>query len=635
MVCPRTRNRKSLPIRVLPWRMAAPVGLMNARCSTLTVVALVVAALAAPTRAFAQTPTPTDIGNLGGGSATAAAGADGYIGGMSITATGAWHPFVWSASTGTMRDLSGDISALVSDVAYGGVTGVNSKGEVVGAAWDSSFTEMIGFYWSQATGAISLGALYPNFQQTAVLINENGVVAGVTVDNQLFRWTRTGGFQYLGNPSSSSFPYLSGINSHGDIVGGSGDLSTAFVAYASNSTLTTLSSPGTTTPPPNAVTNEGNVNIQVTAINDDGVVVGRYWDFEYIYCGYDISQGGFFCADVHNSHPFKWTSGGGFIDLGSLSTTGLIAGSANAINNSGVIVGYSIVTNAPFAYDAFSYQGSGPIAALTRLNPYYTFNSASGINDDGVIVGFSGDDGFGATVWQNGVPQSIVPSFAPLYASVNVSGHTLWGNGLDRNWIGHAWTMALASADTTPPIVTVVPGNQTVEATGPNGAVVTFSATATDPDDTAGPVTCTHPSGSTFGLGTTTVVCSSADTHNNTGSASFNVIVRDTTPPVITAVTPSQTSLWPPNKKMVPISVAVTATDAVTVSPACRITSVASNEPGSGEWLITGALTLQLQADRLGTGTGRIYTISVTCTDAAGNASSRSTTVIVPHDQGK
>ena len=191
------------------------------------------------------------------------------------------------------------------------------------------------------------------------------------------------------------------------------------------------------------------------------------------------------------------------------------------------------------------------------------------------------------------------------------------------------------TTDTTPPAVTVVPGDQVLEATAPSGAVVRFSANATDLDDAAGPVTCTRPSGSTFSFGTTTVVCSSTDTHNNTGSTSFKVLVRDTTPPAITAVTPSQTSLWPPNKKMVPISVAVTATDLVTVSPACQITSVASNESGSGEWLITGALTLQLQADRLGTGNGRIYTISVTCTDAAGNASGRSTTVIVPHDQGK
>lgn len=604
-----------------------------------------VTALAAPIRAFAQAPAPIDIGNLGGGYTNATAGADGYIAGVSLTTSGEWHPFVWSASTKTMRDISGDVSVLVPSMGPIGITGVNSNGELVGAAWDSAFTAMTGFYWSPATGAVSLGALYPNVQQTAVLINERGVVAGVTADNRLFRWTFAGGFDYLGSLYANSFPYLSAINSHGDIVGGSGDLSAAFVAYASSNVLTTLTSPGTTAPPSNvgATINEGNVNIQINGINDNGVVVGQYWDFEYIYEVYAISLGGFANLDSHVSHPFEWTSAGGFTDLGSFSQdAGQLGanpgGGALAINGSGTIVGYSFVTNDPasgLSYDAFSYQGSGPLAALQRSNAGSAYNSATGINDDGVIVGFSGNDGSGATVWQNGVPQSIVPHFAPMYDSVNISGHTLWGNGFDNNWVTHAWTMALASADTTKPVVKVAPGDQTVEATGPKGAVVTFTATATDPDDTAGPVTCTEASGSTFTLGTTTDVCSSTDTHNNTGSTSFKVTVQDTTPPVITSVTPSQASLWPPNKKMTAISVAAAATDLVTTSPACRISSVTSNEPGAGEWSITGALTLQLQADRLGTGSGRIYTINVTCTDDAGNASSRSTTVSVPHDQSK
>jgi hypothetical protein len=54
---------------------------------------------------------------------------------------------------------------------------------------------------------------------------------------------------------------------------------------------------------------------------------------------------------------------------------------------------------------------------------------------------------------------------------------------------------------------------------------VTFSVTASDPDDTAGAVVCNPASGSTFPIGTTTVNCSSTDTHSNTGYASFTVTV--------------------------------------------------------------------------------------------------------------
>jgi len=78
--------------------------------------------------------------------------------------------------------------------------------------------------------------------------------------------------------------------------------------------------------------------------------------------------------------------------------------------------------------------------------------------------------------------------------------------------------------DVTPPVV-AVPSNITVEATSPAGVTVTFAASANDPDDPAGPVTCSSTSGSTFPIGTTTVACSSTDTYGNTGTASFTVTV--------------------------------------------------------------------------------------------------------------
>jgi hypothetical protein len=74
-----------------------------------------------------------------------------------------------------------------------------------------------------------------------------------------------------------------------------------------------------------------------------------------------------------------------------------------------------------------------------------------------------------------------------------------------------------------------------VAATGPNGAVVDFSASATDVVDGSVPVTCDANSGDTFALGTTTVNCSATDRHGNTATGSFNITVVDTTPPTIDA----------------------------------------------------------------------------------------------------
>ena len=89
--------------------------------------------------------------------------------------------------------------------------------------------------------------------------------------------------------------------------------------------------------------------------------------------------------------------------------------------------------------------------------------------------------------------------------------------------------------DTTAPVVTV-PSDVTAEATGAAGAVVTFSASATDVVSGGLTPTCLPASGSTFPLGTTSVNCSATDAAGNPGSASFNVKVQDTTAPVLQSV---------------------------------------------------------------------------------------------------
>ena len=80
--------------------------------------------------------------------------------------------------------------------------------------------------------------------------------------------------------------------------------------------------------------------------------------------------------------------------------------------------------------------------------------------------------------------------------------------------------------DTTPPVLTV-PADMTVPATGPTGAVVTFTATATDNVDGALTPVCVPASGSLFPVGLTTVSCTATDAAGNTGTASFMVTVSE------------------------------------------------------------------------------------------------------------
>jgi len=89
---------------------------------------------------------------------------------------------------------------------------------------------------------------------------------------------------------------------------------------------------------------------------------------------------------------------------------------------------------------------------------------------------------------------------------------------------------------------------------------------------------------------------------------------------------------------MVPVTVKVSATDTCDGAPVCKLTAVSSNEPVNGpgdgntspDWQITGASTVDLRAERSGNGSGRIYTLTTECRDAAGNTSRGTTTVTVP-----
>jgi hypothetical protein len=91
--------------------------------------------------------------------------------------------------------------------------------------------------------------------------------------------------------------------------------------------------------------------------------------------------------------------------------------------------------------------------------------------------------------------------------------------------------------------------------------------------------------------------------------------------------------LWPPNHKFVDVTIDYSEKS---VCPATCVLSVSSNEPGTDEWIIVDAHHVQLRSERDGKGSGRVYTITITCTNDTNKMSSSTTvTVLVPHDQVK
>jgi hypothetical protein len=158
-------------------------------------------------------------------------------------------------------------------------------------------------------------------------------------------------------------------------------------------------------------------------------------------------------------------------------------------------------------------------------------------------------------------------------------------------------------ADTTAPDLTV-PSDQTVEATGSDGATVTFTASAFDIVDGEVTATCVPASGSTFTLGNTTVTCSATDAAGNIATATFGVKVQDTTPPTVT----------------VPAAITVEATGATG--------AVATFETTASD-IVDGTLTPE--CDYASGGTFPLGMTTVTCSaeDAAGNEAEESFSVTV------
>lgn len=213
------------------------------------------------------------------------------------------------------------------------------------------------------------------------------------------------------------------------------------------------------------------------------------------------------------------------------------------------------------------------------------------------------------------------------------------GNGHIFNKIA----VTRAVVDTTPPVITP----NITGTLGDNGwyvSDVNVSWTVTDGESTISSESGCGPSGVTSDTAGVTFTCT-ATSAGGTASASVTV-KRDATPPTVTcAATPNK--LWPPNHKMASVNVSVAVSDATSGSAGFTLVSATSTEPDNGlgdgdtpndiQGFVVGTADTggQVRAERSGNGSRRLYTLTYTAMDLAGNSASCSAIISVPHDQGK
>jgi len=108
----------------------------------------------------------------------------------------------------------------------------------------------------------------------------------------------------------------------------------------------------------------------------------------------------------------------------------------------------------------------------------------------------------------------------------NLAAHTVTCSATNSFHVTASGSFSVLVVDTTPPTLHV-PSALTVDATSPSGAVITFTATATDLVDVTDRVDCKPASGSVLPIGHTAVSCAATDTHGNTSApSSFDVDVK-------------------------------------------------------------------------------------------------------------
>ena len=316
----------------------------------------------------------TDLGTLGGVYSSAADINDrGQVVGTSDTSTGIPslrkpHAFLWDKNT--MKDLGALVSEAGTSVSS--ATAINKWGQVIGASRLSYFSEVShAILWDEGTlidlGTLGGAAAYPTG------INARGMVIGVSgktyLDersaNHAFLWNKGTMIELeFGTLGVNQFASANAINDRGQVAGKSGGGHAFLWRKGRVKDLGTL----------------GGTYSYTVARNNQGQVVGTS----------DTAVPG-------ESHAFLWDDG----EMTDLGTLGGRNSYAVAINARGQVVGNSD-TAVPGESHAFLWD-EGEMIDLGTLKKD-SFSQARAINAQGQVIGISQTDSEvnHAVLWEPG-----------------------------------------------------------------------------------------------------------------------------------------------------------------------------------------------------------------------------------------
>jgi probable HAF family extracellular repeat protein len=332
--------------------------------------------------------------------------------------------------------------------------------------------------------------------------------------------------------------------------------------------------------------------VRVNSITNDGRMTGMLYSY----------------TPYFQVHAFRTLLDGTLEDLGDT----VYASVGWHINESGQVTGYAASTVDNNTQAAFRFSDGAGKVSLGTLGGKRS--SGMSINASGVVVGWS--EVASTSIWSRAfraIPGQPMQDLGTLSGTGAAGAEAINDNGTIVGWAtGRYWMTAfvftdadgmvdlnsrLLKSDPAPPLTDAMGVNN-------SGQVVVLYQTST----------------------------------GGFGSVRLTPVI-DTEAPAIVSASVTPDVLFPPTEQMVPVSVSVSAVDNLDPAPVCRIANVANSEgPTSGpdpDVQIVDAYSALLRSTRLGSGTGRIYTITVGCRDASGNTATTQLLVRVLHDQSK
>jgi beta-propeller repeat-containing protein len=314
--------------------------------------------------------------------------------------------------------------------------------------------------------------------------------------------------------------------------------------------------------------------------------------------------------------------------------------------------GQSGTSDVTVAYDSRGKQlwvvpnnVGGDIAVDSNTgNVYVTGNSATAAYDS-----------LGNQLW---VEQRSSGSVSAIAVDSNTGNVIVTGRSQGSSGGNDFTTIAYSTSTDTIPPVTVAIASPGPNSNGWNNTNVTVTLNSTDSESGGTGVkqiqyaqtgaqnvdTQTVPASAASvtvsAEGTTTLSYFGTDNAGNAEQSKALTVQIDKTPPVVSGLPASGCTLWPPNNQMVQVAT-ITAADALSgLVPGSFQLTGSSNEPSDPtkpDLVITpngsGGYAVQLRAARLGSGTGRIYTLQATAMDLAGNTVTSTAACTVPHGQ--